>query len=103
MNFITLQKPKRISFETSIKKDGYYRVFNFEKGKKTKCFYMNNEITVEECIDMIQIEGIECRLYTNGEKIIKTSKEYNQDNRSFFGASLGFLGVAIFVFAIGEN
>jgi len=103
MDFITLENPKSFSSETAIKNDDYYRVYNFKANKNTKCFYQGNEITIDDCREKIQYDGIECRLYDNNAKILKTSQEFKGDGTNFKKTLVAFFGIATFAYLTGKN
>ena len=82
MSFISLSNPKSIDPETSILNKDYYRVFNFEYRRDTKCFYNNKRITINDCIEKIQIDGIECRTPINNIKFKKS--EFKEDKTDYY-------------------
>lgn len=87
LNFITLEKPGNISSETSVRKNGYYLVYNFVSTKHTKTFHLGREITTEEALNLIKYEGIECRLF---DVEAKKSGDVFVDKQEEF-----YMGVAI--------
>lgn len=103
MNYIRLENPKNIFPETSVKKNDYYLVGNFTYNNKTKAYYLNQEITPEQALDMIRYENIECRLYGNAKK----SKNIFVENRDVFYTGvltfLTFFSAAYIISAPNKN
>lgn len=87
-NFITLENPDLIYPETSVKKQNYYIVYNFETSKKTKLFYQGQEISLKDALNLIKYEGIECRLFDMNPKK-KINNSFTDNSEDFF------LGISI--------
>ena len=98
---IILQNPTNIHSETSVKMEGYYIVYKFGFNKNTKCIYMGTSITPNDCLDKINYEGIECRLYDLNVK--KTNNVFRDNNIAFNLSLASFLLVGGYTMLFGKN
>lgn len=99
--YIILQNPVKIDNETSIKINDYYLVYKFNFDKNTKCFYKNCLIKPEDCLDKINYDGIECRLYNTDVK--KTNDVFKNNNNAFNLSLISFIFVSSYAFLFGKN
>lgn len=98
MNYIILRNPKSIASETSVKKDNYYIVYNFEYNTRTECEYNGSLISPASALQKIRYDGIECRYYDNTSK--KTQSVFLNNNSDFYKASatIALVGILGYVF-----
>lgn len=92
MSYVILKNPKSISSTTTVKKDNYYVVYNFEEGDNTVLLFDGRKVSKQFA------ENYEIRFYDVSTK--KSSAQYREDYSTSlftFGVFL-FFGVSVLIF-----